>query len=237
MCCNLVPDHEETASTTSGVKIKWTQDRKDQLLALRKEGKSPKEAAEVMGRSKFAVFNAWQRFFSKDLGSWGSHVWTQDRKDQLQALWIEGKSQKEAAEVMGYSEVAVRLAWSCFFSKDVGPWASRVWTQERKDQLLALCNVGKSPKEAAEVMGRSKVAVRQAWIKFFGKDHGPWDGGIKSDVLIDNELLETLLDLRNEGRCQAEAADMLGISVGRLNNAWAYHFKKGHGSWDGRPST
>ena len=58
MCCNLVPDNEETASTISGVKVKWTQERKDELLALRDEGKSPKEAVEVMGCSDQAVFTA-----------------------------------------------------------------------------------------------------------------------------------------------------------------------------------
>ena len=74
------------------------------------------------------------------------------------------------------------------------------------------------------MMGYSEVAVRLAWSCFFSKDLRPSGERIKSDVLIDNELLEKLL--RNEGRSQPEAADMLGITVGRVQNAcnWAYHF-------------
>ena len=122
MCCNAVPDNEVTASTTSGVIIKWTQESKDQLLALRNEGKSPKEAPEVMGRSELAIFQAWQRLYSKDLGPWVSRVWIKDRKDQLLALRNEGKSQKEAAEVIGCTPSVVNIAWYRFFRKEYGSW-------------------------------------------------------------------------------------------------------------------
>ena len=237
MYCNAVSGHEETASTSSRARIKWTQEKKDELHALWKEGKSPKEIARVMGCSEDAVHIAWHKFFSKVLGSWdGKQVWTQERKDQLLALRNERKSQKEASEVLGYSRMAVNRAWHKFFIKDHGSWGDdEVWTQERKDQLLALRNERKSQKEASEVLGYSRMAVNRAWHRFFIKDHGScnWDGRVKSDVLIDNELLEELFDLRNEGRCQAEAAYILEITVKRLRDVLRYHFQKGHGSWDG----
>lgn len=101
----------------------WTQERKDQLLNLRNQNKSPKEAAEVIGCSETAIYQTWQSFYSKELGCWGEQaVWPRVRKDQLLVFRNEGKSQKQAAEVMGCSKEAVSNAWQRCYSKEYGPW-------------------------------------------------------------------------------------------------------------------
>jgi hypothetical protein len=50
--------------------IAWTGELLDQILIIRKEGKSQSEVAKVMGCTMNAVRNTWIIYLSKEHGSW-----------------------------------------------------------------------------------------------------------------------------------------------------------------------
>ncbi|KAF2773903.1 hypothetical protein EJ03DRAFT_379700 [Teratosphaeria nubilosa] len=165
----------------------WQPAEIEQVKKLKSEGKTVKEIAESMSRTQSGVWMILARIRmqgGKSAGRTSSsprsyRAWTEKDITTLRHLYFSKELPPDViAGKMGRSEVSIKAFLTKYREKlmreDFAQLLSEIvrpgfWTEEEIDRMCGLMGEGKSVKEIAEEMGRSKVAVKyRRWIVMGG---------------------------------------------------------------------
>lgn len=134
----------------------WTRKELRRLRQMRSQGCLGREIAEALGRSLFAV-NTKIGVLGLAKGAQNRRQrWTQAQTETMRRMFAEGCTEKEVAEALGRTPVAVRIArqrngWVKYRRKE--------WSVEEMRRLRQIRAQGISYRTAALVLGRTHKAT------------------------------------------------------------------------------
>ena len=140
----------------------------------------------------------------------------EERRNKVEKLHKEGKTQQEMAQILGYSKATIIK--DIAYLKEQGRIIGRRQMQqkiqeERRKEIKKLIKDGKTQKEMAQQLQCSEMAISNE-VKYL-EEHGE-----VSDLI--QERRKIVKELYKKGKTQKEIAQELKVSVSTISNDITY---------------
>lgn len=194
----------------------WTQEEKDKLVQLRKEGLTAKEIAEHFpNRSEATIKNLLGKLLPKSL------KWTEEEDSLIKDMYATGASYKEIASKFPNRTLdAVRTRIANLVKDCDKRYKSYEWNLEKRDILIKMRAEGKTQKEIAEATKTSASLVNKKSMELLKLGVVAPLRPRAKEWTEEEELL--IADWRAEGR----NTDFIATQLGRSYPSVAGHISR-----------
>lgn len=184
----------------------YSEEIQNEVKNMMLSGKSDTEISKIISISTNTI-RRWRKNFGFSPSSGGNNKYTDDVKNRCYDLMKKDKTNKEISEIVGISTTTI-AKWrkGAGITNSTRSKGSKKYTEEIKQEALALMEDGLSNSEVSKLLGVNRKAVGY-WRKKAGMKPS---SGAKVRYTVDQ--INDVIDLIREGNTMADISRISGVN-------------------------